>query len=204
MRLVAVTQRVTVTPQTAERRDGVDQNWWPFLEACGLLPLPIPNHAATALCLVSQLPVGGLLLTGGDNLVADGGSCPERDETEFALLAYFRQQAKPILGVCRGMQVIQSAWGLALSEVAGHVTPQQTIQVNDQARVVNSYHTLGTVHSVPELDVWGRSADGVVKAIRHRKERITAIMWHPERMLTVDPLDVALFCDVFGRGEEES
>jgi hypothetical protein len=58
MRMVAITQRVTVVPEYGERRDCLDQAWPRFIAACGLLPLPVPNviEVALAMCAIRTSP----------------------------------------------------------------------------------------------------------------------------------------------------
>jgi gamma-glutamyl-gamma-aminobutyrate hydrolase PuuD len=205
MRLIAVTQRVdTVLTGSGgvERRDGLDQAWIPFMAAAGCLPLLMPNHAPTALTLLDDLPVQGLLLTGGNDLAAYGGDAPERDAAEFALLAAARVLRLPVIGVCRGMQVVQQAFGVPLQPLEGHVAAHQEVEVNGRLEPVNSYHRWGARGTAPQLAVWARSGDGVVKAVRHLREPILGLMWHPERVSPFAERDVALFRQVFERRTE--
>ncbi|USQ95290.1 gamma-glutamyl-gamma-aminobutyrate hydrolase family protein [Caulobacter sp. RL271] len=197
---VAVSQRVDVVTRPhgpPERRDALDQTWVRFLAAAGLSPVLMPNHAPTALTLFDDLPVQGLILTGGNDLFDHGGDAPERDVTETALLAAARSLGLPVIGVCRGMQVLQRAFGVALAPVEGHVAPRQTITVGDQPRVANAFHTWGARQTAPDLTVWALAQDGVVKAVRHAREPLVGLMWHPERLDPFDPGDVALFRQMF-------
>ncbi len=197
MKTVAITQRVAIVPEYAERRDCLDQEWPKFLQACGLLPLALPNVSAVALALCERTQLCGLILSGGNDLVALGGDAPERDETEAALLSMARRRALPVIGVCRGMQLIQHAHGVPLQQVDGHVSPDQRISVDGRSRHVNSYHRVAARGSCPLLQVWAVADDGVVKAIRHRDEPVTGIMWHPERCAPFAADDIALFRRVF-------
>src|SRR5579863_2290649 len=117
MKTVAVTQRVVVDPPHGTRRDCLDQVWTKFLCRCGLLPVPIPNSVDAALIICEH--VGGIVLTGGNDLTAYGGDAPDRDETESALLDLAELRNLPVLGVCRGMQVIQHRFGTRLRKVDG-------------------------------------------------------------------------------------
>lgn len=200
MQLIAVTQRVDLIPRPfgqAERRDALDQGWTKFLAAAGCSPVLMPNHAPTALTLFDDLPIRGLLLTGGNDLVAQGGDAPERDATETALLAAARALKMPVIGVCRGMQLLQQAFGVALQPVDGHVARRQTIRVGDQPRITNAYHRWGSRETVADLAVWAQAEDGVVKAVRHLSEPLVGLMWHPERLEPFDPRDLALFSQTF-------
>ena len=197
MKAVAITQRVTVVPVYGERRDCLDQAWTRFLAACGLLPVLLPNVTETALTLCERAAIAGLVLTGGNDLAALGGDAPERDATENALLELAERRGLPVLGVCRGMQVIQQRFAIPLRRVEGHVAERQIIRIDGEPKQVNSYHRFAAFDSRPPLDVWAVAADGVVEAIRHSDQPITGIMWHPERSAPFSDADVALFRQVF-------
>jgi putative glutamine amidotransferase len=198
VRLVAVSQRVAVVPGYGERRDCLDQAWPRFLAACGLLPLVLPNVVEVALELCAHPRLAGIVLTGGNDLVAVGGDAPERDAMEAAVLDLAESRRLPVLGVCRGMQLIQSRAGIALRRVDGHVAREQTIAIDGAATVVNSYHCFGTAESRAPLATWAVAADGVIKAVRDTTRPVTGIMWHPERMAPFAARDIALFRRVFG------
>ncbi len=202
MKLVAVSQRVDVKRRGAagsvERRDALDQAWTRFLGDAGLRPLLVPNDPAAARELLAALPVAGVLLTGGNDLAAYGGDAPERDATETALIDWALAGDRPLLGVCRGMQMLQHYHGVRLEPVQGHVAPRQEITVRGRREMANSYHGWGARSSVPELEVWAEADDGVVKALRHRSRPILAVMWHPERFSPFRAADLALFREHFG------
>jgi putative glutamine amidotransferase len=197
VKTVAVTQRVAVLPERAERRDCLDQAWSRFLAACDLLPLLIPNVPEVARSLLDGRDVAGLVLTGGNDLASVGGDAPERDAVENALLDSAEQRALPVIGVCRGMQLLQQRSGVSLRRVEGHVTARQTIQIEGRATQVNAYHCFAGFESRPPFSSWAVAADGVIKAIRHQSLPITGIMWHPERMTPPAQADIALFRRVF-------
>jgi N5-(cytidine 5'-diphosphoramidyl)-L-glutamine hydrolase len=197
MKTVAVTQRVAVVAEYAERRDCLDQAWPRFLAACGLLPLPLPNLIEVALALCDNAGICGLVLTGGNDLATLGGEAPERDAVENALLDFAERRSLPVLGVCRGMQVIQQRCRIPLCRVEGHVTRRQVIRIDGERKEVNSYHRFAAFESRPPLDTWAIADDGAIKAVRHASLPITGIMWHPERRAQPAPEDVALFRRVF-------
>lgn len=198
MKTIGITQRVSVIPDYGERRDSLDQAWTKFLAACDLLPVLLPNVTEAALALCEITSVGGLVLTGGNDLAEFGGDAPERDATENALLDWAEQHNLPVLGVCRGMQMIQRRFGVPLERVEGHVSCSQQIRVAGEPRDVNSYHCFGAFESRPPLEAWAMAADGVVKAVRHASRPVTGIMWHPERCAPFASADVALFRQMFG------
>ena len=194
---IAVSQRVEVVAAHGERRDALDQRWTAFLAACGLLAVAMPNQPDGALALARATGARGLLLTGGNDLVAYGGDAPERDDTEMALIEHAASLNLPVLGVCRGMQVIQHRHGVKLHAVEGHVAPSQRVAIDGAWHLVNSYHRFAAADSVEALEVWARAEDGVIEAVRHRHRPMVGIMWHPERIEPFAARDLALFRRLF-------
>ncbi|MDR3527154.1 MAG: gamma-glutamyl-gamma-aminobutyrate hydrolase family protein [Rhizomicrobium sp.] len=196
---IAVTQRVITDPNTHERRDALDQRWSALLAQAGLIALPVPNNPSLLEAFLAETQPGGILLTGGNDLAALGGDAPERDAVESALLRYALDRDLPLLGVCRGMQMIQAHYGVPLKRVQGHVCPRQTIRFADGDITVNSFHNFGATETVAALLVTGSAEDGVIKAIRSPRGRLHGIMWHPERIEPPRPEDIALLHDIYGR-----
>jgi putative glutamine amidotransferase len=193
MKRIAVTQRVEIVPGYGERRDALDQRWTDFLARVDILPLLVPNNPATLPGLLVNIPVDGILLTGGGDLTAYGGNAPERDATEAALIRFAIEKGVPLIGVCRGMQAIQHYFGATLVRVAGHIATEHAVVSGDRRALVNSYHCYGTTASVPELEVTAMAEDGVVEAVRHPRHQITGVMWHPERISPFRAEDIELF-----------
>ena len=140
----------------------------------------------------------GLLLTGGNTLTAYGGDAPERDRTELDTLAFARARGVPVLGVCRGMQVILHAFGVPLRPVDGHAGTRHRV---GGSRTVNSFHDFGSTGDTRPLDVLARADDGVVEAMRHPVEPVHGVMWHPERCEPFAEADVRLFRQLLSGGD---
>lgn len=172
-------------------------------------PGRFPNYEE-ALLRAGAAPCGqaerawGLLLPGGGDLHPRyyGGrweDCREvdevRDREELALAAAFLSAGKPVLGICRGIQVLNVVLGGDLRQhVAGH----------GQIRGADGYHetraagflrtlygprfTVNTAHH-QALGRLGRglravqwTADGVVEAVEHDTLPLWGVQWHPERL----------------------
>lgn len=192
MRTVLVTQRVDVIEGYGERRDALDQQWIPLLHTAGLQPVPVPNNRAWVESHLAEHGMRPLLLTGGNSLGKYGGNAPERDEVEHLLLNTALKDGVPVLGVCRGMQVILDFFGAPLQPVEGHVAPEQDIAIDGITTTVNSYHDFGCRRVPAEMEIWATADDGIVKAVRHPSLPICGIMWHPERIQPFRSQDIAL------------
>jgi gamma-glutamyl-gamma-aminobutyrate hydrolase PuuD len=206
MKKIAVTQRITEESAYPERRDALDQRWSEFLFSMGILPTLIPNHLPTAETIISELKPDGLLLTGGNSLLKYGGDAVDRDTTETFLLQWSIDNKVPVLGVCRGMQLIQDYFGDELHPVENHVGVRHQLSILNDTRLatvlkdigtVNSFHEYGTNDSSRDLKVCARSSDGVVMAIEHRFYDIFGVMWHSEREISPKPQEKEIFNFIF-------
>lgn len=198
-KIVFYTQRVEIVETYKERRDCADQNIPKLLSDCGFLPLAVSN-ICNGLDSLFDLNPAGLVFTGGNSLVQYGGNAPERDAMEKWLLSMAIKKGVPVLGFCRGMQVILDYFGCPLAEVAGHAAVYHNIFSVDGIFRVNSYHNQGCF----ELPVASgllkvaSAEDGVIEAVRHTSYPIYGIMWHPEREKTWNKRDTDLIMKIFG------
>lgn len=195
MKWIACSQRVQIIPSYGERRDALSQEWTEAAQVCGFLPLLLPNRKAMAEEMLAALPPDGILLTGGNDLVSYGGDAPERDEMEHMLVQYSIEHQIPLLGVCRGTQLLMEHFGTRLERLEGHIQVEHQLDNGDQ---VNSFHGWGTRECEPPLRVVCRSEDGVVEEIVHQDYPwIYGIMWHPERYSPLRPGDIQRIKEVF-------
>ena len=207
MKKIAVTQRVVEVESYSERRDALDQQWIHFLLSIQVLPVLVPNNLDYLERFLATQAVQGVLLTGGNSLAKYGGDAPERDELEVALLDWAITNRVPVLGVCRGMQLIQDFFGNELVSVPGHVGKRHSLIVTQDKRLsgslekldtVNSYHEFGAKESMGELLVAATSEDGVIMAIEHRELDVFGVMWHSEREQPFIEEEKAVFKLAFG------
>lgn len=189
---MGLTQRVEDLPERGERRDALDQRWAALLGAAGLTPVPVPNLIADPATFLDATGIELLVLTGGNDLAyLDGATAtaPERDATERALLDAAAARALPVLGVCRGLQLMVEQSGGHVRAVSGHVASPHPIEVRNRSRwpigtdrVVNSFHGWGIEpDDVGGLEPLAFAPDGTVEAAAHPDLPQVGIMWHPER-----------------------
>lgn len=190
MKRVAISQRVIADPVHGQRRDALDQQWIPLLEAAGCMPVPLPNRLRDVAGFCRDLKVEALLLTGGNDLahLATPDAAPERDATETAALEHAVAHRLPVLGVCRGMQLLVCRFGGRLHEVAHHAGTTHALHgdlgpYGSLPAHVGSFHRWGVLRQdvVDPMQVLATSDDGVVEAVRHLRLPILGVMWHPER-----------------------
>ena len=155
----------------------------------------------------------GLLLSGGgdidptyfgETILNDTVHCdPIRDEFEIALVRAFLAEGKPIMGICRGEQVVAVAMGGTLyqdlPEQLGfvHFDTKLRHYVNTEEgsvlrrlfgqrfRVNSTHHQ--AVRSLPEgFRVSARSDEGIIEGFEHETLPILTTQFHPERLTARD------------------
>jgi putative glutamine amidotransferase len=166
--------------------------------------------------------MNGLLLTGGSDitpeflrqenvdptLIYQDDLDPKRDRWEFEAISKALARGLPILGICRGIQVLNVALGGTLMlDVPGHGLPEQKDQdiqplrydgrVKHQYENVNSSHhqAIDRVADGFEVEAWCTD-DDIIEQVRLRDYPFAlAVQYHPERGKIYD----ALFEDFFAR-----
>ncbi|NUR25960.1 MAG: gamma-glutamyl-gamma-aminobutyrate hydrolase family protein [Catenulispora sp.] len=161
----------------------------------------------------------GLLLSGGEDVDPGRyGAAPEgppviidpgRDEQELALFEAAVARGIPVLGICRGCQLINVAYGGSLIRdipedsgqahaFRGYPGPyrRHAVDITDGTKLsallgarvrVNSYHHQAVDTPGAGVLVSARAEDGITEAIEVPDQRILGVQWHPE-MFGGDPL----------------
>ena len=159
----------------------------------------------------------GLVLHGGSDVWPGSyGEAPlqerwsgdrNRDEYEIALTRAFVAAGKPVFGICRGLQLINVAFGGSLYQDIATQQPQALVHrdaavydlnfheidvlpdtklaallAGASSSRINSVHHQGVRDLAPDFVVEARcSADGMIEAIRHSGPAwVAAVQWHPE------------------------
>lgn len=198
------------------------------LDRAGLVPLALPTMLAAdrAVAALHGSAVRGLVLTGGEDVEpARYGAAPHpkledtdpaRDAAELALIAAARERGLPILAICRGIQILNVAFGGTLYQDLGSERPGPVNHTGDDSRhavrvepgsllertlgtraaTVNSRHhqAIRTLASGLRAVAW--ADDGVIEAAEPLDAAgpwMLAVQWHPE-----DLTERALF-DGFAR-----
>ncbi len=188
---IGITQRVDKSNTYKEQRDALDQRLVDWVIEAGFIPVPIPNNLvnlsnaeinySTLEDWLQALNIDAILLSGGNDI----GKVLERDLTEHYLLAWADKNRKPVLGICRGMQIMGVYSGGKLIEVNGHVKTHHQLQVVSKnqkfSKYVNSYHSLVLQECPNKFELLAISEDGSIEAIVHKYLPWEAWMWHPER-----------------------
>lgn len=203
--------------------DGADRDYSRAVQAAGGAPVLLPTGSGTEARTVMHR-VDGLVLSGGGDVdprsygaepsPATGGVDPDRDAAEFAMLQAALERSIPVLGVCRGCQVVNVALGGTLHQHLPDLTSTEhlrreprdwishTVAVEAGSRLqkvlgrdeieVNSIHHQAVDRLARPLRAVACAPDGVVEAIEDPDRDLLAVQWHPESLVPAQP-HLALF-----------
>lgn len=120
-----------------------------------------------------------------------------RDAYELSLIQAFYRMQRPIFGICRGIQVLNVAFGGTLwqdldSQLGLHhgdhmhmiqaQEPSMIFQCCGKEFETNSFHHQSIKKEGKNLRVTARAEDGVAEAVEHTAAPVFGVQWHPERM----------------------
>ncbi len=195
-----------------------------------ILPLggsPEDMCAAVSVC-------SGFLLTGGQDvdpkiygekpLPQCGTPNENRDQTDYLILCYAMEHNVPLLGICRGIQLINAGLGGTLwqdlrsqtgTKIMHRQPPPRDVPAHDveivqgsplhellktEKLAVNSFHHQGVKTAAPGVTVMAVAEDGLAEAIAvNGKDFIWGVQWHPEHMFFRDGCEMALFRELVRR-----
>ncbi|MDF2474112.1 MAG: peptidase [Anaerocolumna sp.] len=212
---------IGLTPQYDSERDRIwiGPNYMNAIRAAGGIPILLPLHVKKEDLVVAAEMCDGFLFTGGsdispfrfgeETIQQCGVVQPERDLMEEDLFSIAMESDKPILGICRGIQILNVFLGgtlyqdistqfdssvmLAHYQKSGNAVLSHNVIVEKDTLLcdivgkeympVNSFHHQAIKDLAPTLEIAAVSPDSLIEAVyRPDKSFFLGVQWHPEHL----------------------
>ncbi len=208
-------------------RNTIGDDYITSIVKAGGIPVAIPVNIPHADLPLLIQKLDGLLLSGGEDVnPLIFGEQPQwglgeidiyRDELEIELTKIAIEQKKPILGICRGLQVLNIVCGGGIIQdipsqhkqsiqhrqkgprfLLSHTVDmvEETLLhkiIGKTTMAVNSFHHQGISKLAPNLVANCHSTDGIIEGIEDKEGNILAVQWHPENLCKTTQENIKLF-----------
>jgi len=222
--VIAITPEAITLPSRVDGRGAFcHASYSEAIELAGGLPLIVPLTRDRSVLDHFLSACDGWLLTGGGDVCVKfyapdmpaalqkriSGADEMRDEMEIYLLRRLAKRDRPVLGICRGIQVMNVAFGgTLLPHLEGHRRPKPGTLAHkiewtnsgklkralDACPAVNTTHHQAVDRVARGFVVTARAPDGIIEAMEKPDARFfCAVQFHPERLLEAAPGFLKLF-----------
>jgi len=166
--------------------DFVDHYWLKAFEKKKYNFKLIPNNKFLSEKVLNEINI--LILAGGNDIESKNSESKIRNKIEINLIKKAIKKKIPILGICRGAQIVNILFGGKIKKIQGHMRTRHDLYLNKnrifKKRVmnVNSFHSYGiSIKSISKkFEIIALDKKNNVEMYTFKK-KIVCTMWHPER-----------------------
>lgn len=180
--------------------DFIDHYWINFFESRKFSFVQIPN--SIKLCnniLKNEKKIDLIILSGGNDLFVKDKKINIRSKVEMNLIKFGLKKKIPILGICRGMQILNFFFKGGIDKIKGHMKVKSKVYFKknffDKKMLnVRCFHNYGIkIESLSKsFEIFAVDKNQNIEMMKHKKKSIYGVMWHPEREMNYNNLNIII------------
>lgn len=192
----------------------------------GFTPIILPICEEEKVIKEQIKKIDALILQGGHDVnpllfdeepkIKLGETLKERDLYDLKLIEFAIKNNKPILGICRGLQILNVYFGGSLYQDINenkdfyikHIQKQPSFEATHNVFtkeksfmnkklgdkfLVNSFHHMAIKDISKNFEIAAISKDGIIEAVEDKKNNILAVQWHPEMLIKNSSKMISIF-----------
>ena len=175
--------------------DFIDYYWLDYFEKNNINYYLIPNKKKASIKILNKIKI--LIIPGGNDVSNFLKTSKIRNDIENRLIKVCLKKNIPILGICRGAQLLNKNFGGKIKKVKNHMRTRHDVYFtkNDIVKKdflnVNSFHNDGIKKKdlSKKFDLLAHDKDENVEMFISKNKKIIGTMWHPEREKSTFLLD---------------
>lgn len=180
---IGITQRLVLNGSYYEQREALALDWGKLFKNAlfkGFLPLPLSYEVPFVLY---KNHLKAVILSGGNdlNFLNPNELSQKRDAYESEVIKQCLESEIPLLGVCRGTQMIAHFFNSTLIPCKNHTKEHFVLNSKGEKFLVNSFHNYAIKTLGENLTPLFWAQDKTIEAFKHKNAKIYALMWHIER-----------------------
>lgn len=170
--------------------DFLDYYWLNFFNKYKIKFIILPNSeiACNYILKNNSKKINLIILPGGNDIFDKGYVVKNRNKIENSIIKFSIKNNTPLLGVCRGMQLINIFFKGKIQLGKNHMKTKHLVESNNnffkQKKFhVNSFHNYIIKRNDigKQLEIIAECEDQTVEFFKHKKHKVYGVMWHPER-----------------------
>lgn len=181
---IGITQRLITNESYYEEREALALDWGVLFSNETLFKDFLPLPLSYGLDFRHYLPhLKAVILSGGNDLYDYNPNIlsQKRDAYEKQIISLCLEKKLPLLGICRGAQIIAHFFNSTLMPCQNHLGEHEILTNEGLKFQSNSFHKYFITKLGEKLCSLAISHDGSCEAFKHKNAAIYGLMWHIER-----------------------
>ena len=167
--------------------DFIDYYWLDYFEKNNINYYLIPNKKKVSIKILNQIKI--LIIPGGNDVSNNLKTSKIRNDIENRLINICSKKNIPILGICRGAQLLNKNFGGKITKVKNHMRTRHDVFFTKNSILKKSFLNVKSFHNdgikknnlSKKFNMLANDKDKNVEMFISKNKKIIGTMWHPER-----------------------